>query len=182
MKKPINVLSIAIIVLLAVQIVLMFMPYFTFTPKPSKKVPDPQPQNYSLQDYCWMDTEEMEQYFEDLIEDYYVNDHAVSLVLTFVFAAVGIILNALNFKNSFNKYITFRAGMINVFTHVGSIFWVYIALTAYFTSGVLQFGNQALYTASLVVIFVTAVLVLARLVLQLVFDKKKSAPSTATTA
>ena len=169
MKKTVNVLSIAIILLLLVQIVVMFMPYFDFADmvKPTKRDPNPK-SVFTLQDYCWMDTEDMgKNFFKELIEDYNVNDHAVPLVLAFVIGCVAVILNAMNFANSFNTYITFRAGLITVLTHAITGFWCYVAINAYLTSGVLQFGNQDLYMVSLIAIFAATGITALRLIVQI---------------
>lgn len=171
MKNVVRVLGIAIVLLLLAQIVLMFMPYFDFADmvKPTKRDPNPK-SVFSLQDYCWIDTEDMgKDFFKELIEDYNVNDHAVPLVLTFAFACLGVIVNLLNFKNSFNTFVTFRAGLIKVIAHVLSGIWGYVAINAYLNSGVLQFGNQTLYMASLNIIFVTTALIALRLVVEIVF-------------
>ena len=166
MKNTLRVLGIAIILLLLAQIVVMFMPYFDFSDmvKPDRKGNIPESE-FSLQEYCWMDTEDMgKNFFKELIEDYNVNDHAVSLVLTFVIGCVVVILNAMNFTNSFNKFVTFRAGFVRVLAHAFSAFWCYIAINAYLTSGVLQFGDQQLYMLSLNLIFVATGLVVLRLI------------------
>ena len=170
MKNVIRILGIAIVLLLLAQIVVMFMPYFDFSDlvKPDRKGHIPESE-FSLQEYCWMDTEDMgKDFFKDLIEDYNVNDHAVSLVLTFVIGCVVVILNVMNFANSFNKFVTFRAGFIRVLTHAISAFWCYIAINAYLTSGVLQFGDQQLYMLSLNLIYVATGLVALRLIVDLV--------------
>ena len=169
MKNTVRVLGIAIILLLLVQIVTMFMPYFNLPEviKPTRKEPNPQTV-FSLQDYCWIHTEDMgKNFFKKNIEDYNVNDHAVSLVLTFVIGCIAVILNGMKFANSFNKFVTFRAGLINVVAHVVSGFWCYVAINAYLTSGVLQFGDQTLYMISLITIFVTTGIVALRLVVEL---------------
>ena len=166
MKNTIRVLGIAIILLVLVQLVAMFMPYFDFSDmvKPDRKGNIPQSQ-FTLQDYVWMQPEDMgKDFFKELIEDYNVNDHAVSLALTFVIGCVVVLLNAMNFTNSFRTFVTFRTGMIKVITHIVSAFWCYIAINAYLTSGVLQFGDQQLYMISLCVIYVVTGLVAVRLV------------------
>ena len=171
MKTTVRVLGIAIVLLLLAQIFVMFMPYFDFSDmvKPTKRDPNPKA-IFTLQDYCWMDTEDMgKDFFKELIEDYNVNDHAVSLVLTFAFACVCAVLNLMNFSNSFNKFVTFRAGLIKVVTHIISVFWAYTAINAYLTSGVLQFGDQQLYKTSLILIFVASALIALHLVADITF-------------
>ena len=172
MKNTLRVLGVAIILLLLVQIVVMFMPYFDFSDmvKPDRKGNIPQSQ-FTLQDYVWMETEDMgKNFFKELIEDYNVNDHAVSLALTFVVGCVVVILNAMNFTNSFRTFITFRTGMIKVITHIISAFWCYIAIDAYLTSAVLTVphANQQMYMISLNLIYVTTALVAVRLVADVV--------------
>ena len=171
MKNVVRVMGIAIVLLLLAQIVLMFMPYFDFADmvKPTKRDPNPKA-IFTLQDYCWMDTEDMgKNFFKELIEDYNVNDHAVPLVLTFAFACLGVIVNLINFKNSFNKFVTFRAGLMKVLAHALSIFWGYIAINAYLTSGVLKFGDQNLYNTSLYIIYAATALIAVRLVAEVAF-------------
>lgn len=170
MKNTIRILGIAIILVLLAQIVMMFMPYFDFSDmvKPDRKGNIPESE-FSLQEYCWIDTEDMgKSFFKNLIDEYNVNDHAVPLVLTFAIACVLVILNGMNFANSFNTYVTFRAGFIKVITHLASAFWCYIAINAYLTAGVLQFGNQQLYMISLILIYVATALIALRLVVELV--------------
>lgn len=169
MKNTIRALGIVIILLLLAQITVMFLPYFDFSDmvKPDRKGNIPESE-FSLQEYCWMDTEDMgKNFFKELIEDYNVNDHVMGLVLTFVIGCVCVILNGINFSNSFNKFVTFRAGLIKVVTHIANGLWGYIAINAYLTSGVLQFGDQTLYMTSLILIFVTTGLIALRLVLDL---------------
>lgn len=172
MKNTLRVLGIAIILVLLAQIVIMFLPYFDFADmvKPTKKNPDPKSQ-FTLQDYCWLETEDMgKNFFKELIEDYNVNDHAVSLVLTFVIGCIVVILNAMNFSNSFNKFVTFRAGFVRVLAHGFSAFWCYIAIDAYLTSAVLTVpqANQQIYMISLTLIYVATALIALRLVVDVV--------------
>ena len=170
MKNTVRVLGIVIILLVLAQIAVMFLPYFDFADmvKPTKRDPNPK-SVFSLQDYCWMDTEDMgKNFFSELIDDYSVNDHAVSLVLTFAIGCVVVILNAMNFANSFNTFVTFRAGMIRVVTHIFSVLWCYIAINAYLTSGVLQFGDQQLYMLSMNLILAATGIIALRLIVDLV--------------
>lgn len=144
MKNVIRILGVAIAFVLVAQLIVMFMPYFDFTElaKPTRKNPNPQT-IYTLQDYVWMDTENMDkQFFKKIIDDYNVNDNAEGLALTFAVGCIVVILNLLNFANSFNKLVTFRAGLINVLTHIISGFWCYTALSTYLTIPVL-FVEQA---------------------------------------
>lgn len=172
MKNTIRVLGIVIILLVLAQIAVMFLPYFDFSDivKPDRKGNIPQ-SVFSLQDYCWMDTEDMgKNFFKTLIDDYNVNDHAVSLVLTFAIGCVVVIINGMNFANSFNTYITFRAGLIKVLTYIISAFWCYIAINAYLTSGVLQFGNQQLYMVSLILIYAATAIIALRMVADIAYS------------
>lgn len=172
MKNTIRALGIAIILVILVQIVAMFMPYFDFAGmvKPTRKDPNPK-SVFTLQDYVWMEPEDMgKNFFKDLIEDYNVNDNAVGLALTFAIGCVVVILNAMNFTNSFNTFVTFRAGMIKVITHLASAFWCYIAIDAYLTAPVLTVpqANQQLYMLSLNLIYVATALIALRLVVDVI--------------
>lgn len=170
MKNTLRVLGIAVLLLVLFQLVVMFMPYFDFADmvKPDRKGNIPESE-YSLQEYVWMDTEDMGKlFFKELIEDYNVNDHAVSLALTFLIGCVVVFLNILNFAKSFNTYVTFQAGFVNVVTHLLSAFWCYIAINAYLTSGVLRFGDQQLYMISLILIYVITGLVALRLIVNVI--------------
>ena len=172
MKNTIRILGIAIILVLLAQIIVTFMPYFDFADmvKPDRKGNIPESE-FSLQEYIWMDTEDMgKSFFKTLIEDYNVNDHAVPLVLEFVIGCVVIILNALNFSNSFHTYVTFRAGFIKVLTHLFSAFWAYLAIDAFLNVGVLQFGDQQMYMINLILVYVTTALIALRLVVELAYS------------
>ena len=170
MKNVIRILGVVLVLLVLAQLVVMFLPYFDFADmvKPDRKGNIPESE-FSLQEYCWMDTEDMgKNFFKKLIDDYNVNDHAVSLVLTFVIGCVVVLLNIMNFANSFNKFVTFRAGLIRVLAHAISAFWCYIAINAYLTSGVLQFGDQQLYMISLTLIYVATGFAALRLIVDVV--------------
>lgn len=179
MKKPANLLSIAVMVLVLLQVVLMFLPYWTLTAAPTKKVPDPQPQNYSLQSLCWTDTEDMGEIFEDTLaekdEEYVVNDNIVGLVLTFIAGCAVIVLGLLNIKNVLSGFHTASATLIRVIGYVLPFIWAYFGVDAFFNSQVLGMGNQGIYMASVVLFFAGAAVALARLVFVFLPQKKKVA-------
>ena len=173
MKNTLRVMGIAIVLVLLVQIVAMFMPYFNFADmvKPTKRNPDPKAV-FTLQDYVWMETEDMgKNFFKELIEDYNVNDHAVGLALVFVIGCVTAVLNVMNFTNSFNTYITFRAGMMKVVAHAFSAFWCYLAIDTYLNATVLTVpqADQQMYMISLILIYVATALVAVRLVAEIAY-------------
>lgn len=172
MKNTLRVMGILIVLLVLAQLVVMFMPYFDFTNDvtPTKKDPNPKT-SYTLQDYVWMETEAMDKaFFKKMIDDYNVNDHAEGLALTFGIGVVVILLNLLNFSNSFRKFITFRTGLINVITHIVSGFWCYTAINIYLTSTVLTLpqANKQVYELSLVLIFIATAFVALRLVVDVI--------------
>lgn len=179
MKKPANLLSIVVMVLALIQVVLMFLPYWTLTAAPTKKVPDPQPQNYSMQSLCWSDTEDMGKIFEDILEakdeEYIVNDNTVGLVLTFVAGCAILILGAMNISNVLSGFHTASATLVRVIGYVLPFIWAYFGIDAFFKSQVLGMGNQAIYMASLVLFFAGAVVGVARLVFVFLPQKKKVA-------
>ena len=173
MKNVIRILGVAIALVLVAQLVVMFAPFFDFTElaKPTKKDPDPQT-SFTLQDYVWMQTETMDkQFFKKIIDDYSVNDNAEGLALTFVVGCIVVVLNLLNFTNSFNKLVTFRAAFINVITHIISIFWCSTALSAYLTAPVLfvEQADASMRMLSTNLIYVATGVVALRLVVDIVF-------------
>lgn len=184
MKNVIRILGIVIVLLLIAQLAVMFLPYFDFTNevKPTKKNPDPQSQ-FSLQEYVWIHTDKRdrssakfktvdmgEDFFEDIIDNYNINENAEGLALTFVIGFVVVLLNLLNFTNSFRKFITFRTGFIKVVTHIISSFWCYIALSTYLTVPVLTVpqANEQLYMISSILIYVATGLIALHLIVDLV--------------
>lgn len=59
MKKGLLILTIAMIVLIIAQAVMLFIPYFELTPQPTRKEPNPVSTKYSIQNFTWTHTEEM---------------------------------------------------------------------------------------------------------------------------
>lgn len=182
MKNVIRILGIVIVLLLIAQLAVMFLPYFDFSNevKPTSKNPDPQKQ-FSLQEYVWIHTDkrdrssakfktvDMGDFFEDIIDDYNINENAEGLALTFAIGCVVVLLSLLNFTNSFRKFITFRTGFIKVVTHIISCFWCYIALDAYLTAPVLTVpqANEQLYMISSILIYVATGLIALHLIVDL---------------
>lgn len=183
MKNVIRILGVVIALLLIAQLAVMFLPYFDFTNevKPTKKNPDPQT-HFSLQEYVWVHTDKRdrssaniktvdmgESFFEDIIDDYNINDNAEGLAIIFALGCVVVLLNLLNFTNSFRKLVTFRTGFVKVVTHIISCFWCYIALSTYLTVPVLTVpqANQQLYMISTILIYVATGLVALHLIVDL---------------
>lgn len=179
MKKPANLLSIAVMVLALIQVVLMFLPYWTLTAAPTKKVPDPQPKDYSLQSLCWTDTEDMGKIFKATLaekdQEYVVNDNVVGLVLTFIAGCAIIVLGLMHISNVLSGFQTASATLIRVIGYILPFIWAYFGVDAFFNSQVLGMGNQGIYMASVVLFFAGAAVALARLVFVFLPKKKVAA-------
>lgn len=170
MKKTVNLLSILIIVMLLVQLVCMFLPYFNLTPIADRVNKNPVPTDYSIQQYCWTDCATMNKIFNKMIDDYDSNDYAISLVLTFVLGVISLGVIALNLKN----VLTGIPGpVLRVLSHAFSILWVGIGLFCFLTNYILTLGVYPMvWTASVIALGVGAAAVAARLVLDVILGIK----------
>ena len=180
MKNIIRFLGFAIVLLTLVQLVSMFMPYFDFSDmvKPTESKPNPETE-FSLQEYIWIDTADSrsmggtvdmgKQFFRKLIDDYRINDHAEPLALTFLIGCVVVFLNMLNFANSFNKLVTFRASFIKVITHIISCVWGAIAVYTYLNVAVLTVpqADSQIYMIGLYSIFAATGFIVLRLIVDI---------------
>ena len=175
MKKTINMLSIAIIVLILIQLIMMFVPTFTLTAAPTKKVPDPQPVDYSLMSLCFPNTEEMGKIFKTMVKDYDVNTNVVNHVLAFIFGVLTIAFNVMRFINDASGFETASATLIRFLMHVGTFAWAYFGVSAFMESQVMQFGSAIIPTVSYIMFAAGAVVGAVRLVLTFVPKKKVAA-------
>ena len=175
MKKTINMLSIAIIVLILVQLIMMFVPTFSLTAAPTKKVPDPQPVDYSLMSLCFPNTEEMGKIFKTMVEDYDVNTNVVNHVLAFIFGALTIAFNVMRFINDASGFETASATFVRFLMHVGTFVWAYFGITAFVESQIMQFATPVIPTVSYVAFAAAAVLGAVRLALTFAPKKKVAA-------
>ena len=175
MKKTINMLSIAIIVLILVQLVMMFVPNFTLTRAATKKNPDPQPESFSVMSLCFTDTEDMGKIFKNMVEDYDVNTNVVNHVLAFIFGALTLAFNIMRFINDASGFETASATLIRFLMHVGTFAWAYFGVSAFMESQVMQFGNPIVITISYVMFAAASVLGAVRLVLTFIPKKKVAA-------
>lgn len=177
MKKTVNILSIAIIAVVLVQLIMLFIPTWTLTAAATKKVPDPQPVDYSVMSLCFTDTEDMGKMFKKIVEDYDVNTNCVGMVVTFIFGVLTIVLNCLRFVNDRSGFQTASATLIRFLMHVGTFVWAYYGITAFAESQVIPLGAAMVPTVSNIAFVVGAVLGLARLVVAFApkFTAKKAA-------
>ncbi len=152
MKTFAKILTVLLVVLVLGQVVMMFLPYFTFTPEVSLSNPDPVETDYSLQEYCWTKTAEMKKTFKKLIDDYNINDYAHSLVLTFLVGVASIVLNII--------------GGDWLVSQIATLAWSVLGLGCFATNGILEFGAQNLWipTVSLILCGIGLAAQLARLV------------------
>ncbi len=177
LKKPVYILSIAMVVLMIAQLALMFLPFFTFTPAPTRKEPNPVAQDYSLADYCWFESIFMEQFFEDEIDDYDINDHVTNPVLTFALALLSILFIFFLLKNVVTiNYRSLGIIVVDILGHISSWLWAFFGIITFTTSQLLPLSSYPYVTyASLGVIGVGAVLAVVRTVIALLPKKKVAA-------
>lgn len=162
MKTFAKILTIALVVLLLAQLVLMFLPYFTFTPVKTLSNPDPVESDYSLQEYCWTKTAELEKTFKALVDDYNINDYAHSLVLTFIVGAMAVVFNLINGNMLVSQGVT--------------VLWGVLGISCFTTNGILEFGAKNLWipTVSIIIIAVAMAVQAARLVPYVIFTIEKN--------
>lgn len=177
MKKTANILSIAIIAVILVQLIMLFIPTWTLTAAPTKKAPDPQPVNYSIMSLCFTDTEDMGKIFKTIVNDYDVNTNCVGMVVTLIFGVLTIVLNVLRFVNDRSGFETASATLVRFLMHVGTFVWAYYGITAFGESQVVPLGAAFLPIVSNIAFVVGIVLGLARLVVLFApkFTAKKAA-------
>ena len=162
MKTFAKILTIALVVLVLAQVVFMFLPFFHYTPEKTLMLPDPQPTDYSLQSYVWVKTQELEKTFKTLIDDYFVNDYAHGLALTFLVGLIAIGCNV------------FNGNML--LSQIASVLWGVLCVSTFATNPILEFGtkNTWLVPASLIIGIVGLVVAVARLIPYTVFTIEKN--------
>ena len=174
MKNIIRFLGVFIVLLTLVQLISMFMPYFNF----SDMISDPESQTeFTIQEYVWIHTGldplthtiNLGNYFKKLIPGYVINDCAEPLALTFLIGCVVVFLNMLNFANSYNKLVTFRASLIKILTHLISCAWAGIAVYTYLADPVLTVpqADSQLYMIGLYTVLAAAGLIALRLIVEI---------------
>lgn len=171
MKKAINILAILAVVLILVQIVCMFLPYWRLTPIADRVNKDPQPTEYSMQQYCWSETRTLNKIFEkqfkaDYDAKYDGNDYIISLVLTFV---IGVLAMAFMVLDLIKKLTTIPSKAFTVLSHFFSLAWAGIALWTFFTNFILTLGvHPMVLTVCIAASVPAAVIIVVRLVLNVI--------------
>lgn len=168
LKKPVALLSVLAVLLIIMQIAVMFTPYFTLTPKPTRKVPDPTPTDYSLQNYCWTHCEEMSKIFDDMIDDYNINDYVMDLVLVNVFALISLIFLVFEIKHIFTNHKTAGTIAVKIFSNIACLFWGAQSVYTFLCADILAYGNTTIQYICLGISGVGAAVVLARAVITFV--------------
>lgn len=169
LKKPVNLLGILLVVLMLVQVVLMFLPYFELNGEV-----------YSMQDFAWFKCEKINKQFNKLIDDYYINDYVMGIVLTFVFGVLGLLMTALEIRYAAEGYTTMGTITVKLLGYVFCVAWVLYGLPDFLGNSIHQFGNPGIQYACLGCVAVGAVIVIVRAVLSLVaFVKTKKAEQAA---
>lgn len=153
MNKLIVILSIVLMVALAVQIVMVFMPFFEDrTPDKTAKVPNPIEDDYSMMDYAFFQTEETSNILAKELKGngkYYINDYVMGIVFAFALGATALVANAASTKS--------------IFTNIVSALWAIAAPLAFLTDEVMALGNQTVLLVCIISSCLGAVVALARL-------------------
>lgn len=178
LKKPVNLLSLVVILLVIVQIGLMFLPCFSMSAKPTRRNPNPPVTNYSLMNYVWTDSEAMEDGFSQHIKNYKINDHVTNFVLIIVFSILSLVFTLLDFKNAYEIFKTLGQTFIKIFSHSCCLILSVLAVVTYLAAPCLKIA--AVTTATPTICLVTSILMLATTVARLVLAvapsfKKKAA-------
>ena len=157
MKKFVNITTIFLVVLLLVQIGLMFMPFFEDRiPKPRLSNNfDPQPTDYSMMDYAFFQTEELNYIFKTEFKTtfsdkkYSANNYVMGIVLAFALGAVALVSNIVSRRS--------------IFTHLISVLWAVYAIPAFINDKIMTVGAQPIRIACIVVSCLGGLIVLAQL-------------------
>lgn len=152
-NKLIKIMSIALIVLLAAQVVMVFLPFFEDrTPEATAKVPDPVAGDYSMMDYAFFKTEEVSSFLKTdlkLGKKYEVNDFVMGIVFAFALGATALVANICSQKS--------------IFTNIVSVMWAAMAPVAFLFDDVMALGNQGIRWGCVVVSIVGGLIALVRL-------------------
>ena len=158
MRTIVNITTILLVVLLVAQIALLFMPYFEGRVlKKTYQRPDPQPTDFSMMDYAFFQTEDLEYVFKAETKSilngqkYSANLFVMEIVWAFTLGAIALVFN-----------ITSKRGF---FTQIVSILWAVVAIPGFLTGAVFTFANtvQWVHTACIIVSILGGVVVLVRL-------------------
>lgn len=171
MKKLVNILSIVFVVLIIAQVAVLLLPNWTITPVADRLNPDPQPTSYSIFDYCWTSCNTMNKRFEQQFKDdyngakYNGNDYVIGLVLAFVFSLIAAAFSLVSVAKSRS---ILKNPAITILCHAFSLVWAYFAVSNYLGNFTLVLGNPVNRLLLIVLSAVAAVVVVARLVLNLI--------------
>ncbi len=149
----IQILGYVLAALAVVQLVLMFLPYFSGT-MTNEDTGALENISASIQGFIWVEFPDFKEHFTGLIgKNYFINDYITGPITTLVLAVLVLIQT---FKQGVDKLITMLFGF--AFGVGGVICFVLTPL--------LQYGsNMAIFYASLVVMGLAAVVSLANIVL-----------------
>ena len=159
MQTFINIVTICLVVLLALQIALLFLPFFeqrTLAPTYWNNY-DPQPEDFSMMDYAFFKTVELRYVMKAEVKEvfgdakYYSNNYVMGIVWIFTFAAIGVVSNIVARKS--------------IFTEIVSVLFVIFSLTGGFFSQILTLPNTAQWicTVGKILSILSSALILARL-------------------
>lgn len=171
MKKAVNILTVLIVILVLAQIVCTFLPYWNLTSAPSILDENPQPTDYSIQQYCWTSSKVMNRVFKaQFLADYGVkydsNDYVLGLVLVFACSLLTLGFSVVKLERA---HYGINAPLIMILCNIASIAWVVFSLKEFFTNFLLTLGVYPMvYTLLLVFTIPAAVLLAVRVVLDVI--------------
>jgi len=158
MRTIVNITTILLVVMLVAQVALLFMPYFQGrTLKKTYHNPDPQPTDYSMMDYAFFKTTDLEYVFAPETkanfgtQKYSAGDYVMSIVWAFALGAVALVANIVSKRS--------------IFTQIVSVLYAAIVIPELLTGKVFSFPNtvQWVHTACIITSIVAGVAVLVRL-------------------
>ncbi len=170
MKKLIAILGVLLALLILAQIVSMFLPFFHLTPVKDDINKNPQPADYSIQEYCWTQTRVLQKIFEkqfiaDYGVEYYGNAYLINLVLMFLSGVLSVAFLIINSVKNFRGGTSGQA--ITVLCYIANAAWVYYVLVNLLTNFILTLGT---YLWVLNVWFITVIPAALVLVVRLILN------------
>jgi len=170
LKIGILVLSIIALILVIAQFAVMAMPFMNLTPTPSRKVPDPEPRDYSILNFLWTDSEDITKIFnakknESYIKGFEINDYVIDFVLVNLFAVLTAIFLVWDIKNYPSKYVPASAGFVKWVGNICLFIWGGWSLFAFTNGWMLDLCDYPLViTLNLVISIVVLVVAALRTV------------------
>ncbi len=171
MKKVVNILTVFLIVLTLAQTVVTFLPCWNLTEAPSIVNENPQPTDYSIQQYCWTDSKVMNKIFTaQFLADYGVkydsNNYVLGLVVVFGLALLTVGFSVAKLERA---YYGINNPAIMILCNIATVAWAYFSLTEYMSNFLLTLATYPMVRTMLIVLaYPIAVVAAVRLVLDVI--------------